>query len=118
MTERRYKFSWDLLGDIPLGRPNLGPDIGLNIYRLMQFTFRDVMEQHLGTEKTNQIFYESGKLAGLEFYKNAFATIKDFNSFFKHIQKALNEFKIGILRVEEADTVKGSFVLTVAEDLD
>ena len=56
MTDRQYKFSWDLLGDIALGRPNLGASTSLEVYRLMQFTFRDVMEQHLGTEKTNQIF--------------------------------------------------------------
>ncbi len=53
MTDRRYKFSWDLLGDIALGRPNLGPHTRLEVYRLMQFTFRDVMEQNLGTEATD-----------------------------------------------------------------
>jgi hypothetical protein len=26
MTDGKYKFSWDLLGDIALGRPNLGPN--------------------------------------------------------------------------------------------
>ena len=53
MTDRRYKFSWDLLGDIALGRPNIGPNMRLEVYRLMQFTFRDIIEQYVGTEKTD-----------------------------------------------------------------
>jgi len=118
MTERKYKFSWDLLGNIELGRPNLGHTTRIEVYRLMQFAFRDVMEQHLGTEKTDQLFYEGGKLAGIEFYKKIFSHIKDFHDFVKSLQEKLREMGIGILRVEEADLEKGSFVLTVAEDLD
>jgi uncharacterized protein len=118
MPDRKYKFSWDLLGDIALGRPNLGPNTRLEVYRLMQFTFRDVIEQHLGTEKTDQIFYEAGKLAGTEFYKEAFVNIKDFNLFIKKLQETFRELGIGILRVEEADLDKGVFILTVSEDLD
>jgi uncharacterized protein len=118
MTERMYQFSWDLLGDIALGRPNLGPTVQLEVYRLMQFTFRDVIEQHLGKEKTDQIFYESGKLAGIEFCKKKFSSIKDFNEFVKNLQETLRELGIGILRVEEADIEKGLITLAVSEDLD
>ncbi len=118
MPERKYKFSWDLLGDITLGRPNLGPNVRLEVYRLMQFTFRDVIEQYVGTEKTDQIFYEAGKLAGIEFYKKNFSNIKDFNEFVKKLQEILREQGIGILRVEEADIENGSLILAVSEDLD
>lgn len=116
--DRKYKFSWDLLGDITKGRPNLGPNTRLEVYRLMQFTFRDVMEQHLGADKTDQIFYEAGKLAGVEFYKNSFSNIQDFNSFIKSLQESLRSMGIGVLRIEEADVEKGAFVMTVSEDLD
>ena len=53
---RKYEFSWDLLGNIGLGRPNLGSTMRLEAYRLMQFCFRDIMEQDLGTEKTDHLF--------------------------------------------------------------
>ncbi len=115
---RKYKFSWDLLGDIATGRPNLGPNARLEVYRLMQYAFRDVMEQNMGTEKTDQLFYEAGHLAGVEFYKNFFSNIKDFNSFIKSLQEKLSDLGIGILRIEEADMEKGAFVMTVSEDLD
>jgi uncharacterized protein len=118
MMDRKYKFSWDLLGDIANGRPNLGPNMRLEVYRLLQFTFRDIIERHFGTEKTDQIFYEAGKLAGIEFYKNVFSNFKDFNDFIKSLQETLRDMGICILRVEEADIEKGVFVLTASEDLD
>jgi predicted hydrocarbon binding protein len=118
MTDRKYNFTWDLLGDISLGRPNLGPHTRLEVYRLMQFTFRDVMEQHIGTEMADYIFFEAGKLAGSEFFKNLFPGVSDFNEFIKKLQETLREMGIGILRIEEADTERGVFTLTVSEDLD
>ncbi len=118
MADRKYKFSWDLLGDIENGRPNLGKSVRIEVYRLMQFAFRDIMEQQLGTEKTDQLFYDAGKLAGVEFYKENLSDSPDFNGFIKDLQVTLRELGIGILRIEEADLEKGSFVLTVSEDLD
>lgn len=118
MNDRKYKFSWELLGDIRNGRPNLGRKACLECYRLMQFTFRDVMEQNFGADKTDQIFYESGKLAGTEFYKNIFPDTNDFNTFVKNLQETLCDMGIGILRIEKADMDKGSLVLTISEDLD
>ncbi len=115
---RKYQFSWELLGNIALGRPNLGHQTRLEVYRLMQFCFRDVMEQHLGAAKTDQLFYEAGRLAGKEFYQHVLGHISDFDEFVKQLQKALKEMGIGILRIEKADLEQGSFILTVSEDLD
>lgn len=69
MNERKYAFSWDLLGDIQNGRPNLGNSTRLEIYRLMQFSFRNVIERRYGTAETDQIFREAGKLAGQAFIR-------------------------------------------------
>ncbi len=117
-TARKYKFDWSLLGDIELGRPNLGRNTRLEVYRLMQFCFRDQMEERLGTEKTDEIFYEAGKLAGYEFYKHMLGTVTDYNEFVKRLQETLKEMGIGIMRVEQADLANGKFIITVSEDLD
>jgi hypothetical protein len=69
-SARKYQFTWDLLGNIADGRPNLGPNTRVEVYRLLQFCFRDVLEQELGTENTDRIFFNAGKLAGEHFYKN------------------------------------------------
>jgi len=118
MPDRKYRFSWELIGDLALGRPNLGPSTRLEIYRLMQFTFRDVLEQHYGTEQTDQLFYQAGHLAGTEFYRQYLSEIKEFNAFIKSLQSSLKDMGMGILRVEKADVAQGSFILSVSEDLD
>jgi predicted hydrocarbon binding protein len=116
--ERKYRFSWNMLGDIASGRPNLGTTTRLEVYRLLQYTFRDVLEEEFGTEKTDELFYKAGLLAGKEFYKNILGTPADLNEFVRDLQKILVDMRIGILRVEAADPVKGSFIMTVSEDLD
>lgn len=115
---RKYRFSWDLLGNIELGRPNLGQYAKIEMYRLMQYSFRDVLEQRLGADETDRIFYESGYLAGRELYHNLIGPVGDFNAFINKLQYLMKELGVGILRVEEADMEEGRFIITVAEDLD
>lgn len=114
----KYKFSWDLIGDIENGRPNLGNMTRVEVYRLMQFSFRDVIEKHVGSEKADQIFYESGRLAGQEFYKNMMTVTDDFNEFINELQTLLRDLGVGILRVENIDLENKEITLTVSEDLD
>jgi predicted hydrocarbon binding protein len=116
--DRRYAFSWDLLGDIELGRPNLGNTTRLEVYRLMQFCFRDVLEQHFGAQVADDVFHEAGKLAGAEFAAHLLSKPDDLGDFVAELQRVLREMGIGILRVEKADPEKGEFVVTVSEDLD
>jgi len=115
---RKYRFSWELLGDLNLGRPNLGRTSRLEVYRLLQFCFRDVLEERLGTEEADRIFYQAGKLAGSQFYQNLLGQVTDFHDFIKQLQTTLKDLGIGILRVEKADLKANSFVFTVSEDLD
>jgi predicted hydrocarbon binding protein len=116
--DRKYAFSWDLLGDIELGRPNLGNTTRLEVYRLMQFCFRDVLEQRFGAQAADDVFHEAGKLAGAEFSAHLLSKPDDLGDFVAELQRVLREMGIGILRVEKADPEKGEFVVTVSEDLD
>lgn len=115
---RKYEFSWELLGDLTKGRPNLGNRTSIEAYRLMQFAFRDIMEQQLGTDKADDIFFQSGKLAGKAFYENMITPTEDLNDFIRQLQKLLKELGMGILRVEKVDMALGEITLTVSEDLD
>ncbi|MCL1941547.1 MAG: hypothetical protein FWG09_06345, partial [Synergistaceae bacterium] len=111
--DRKYEFSWDLLGDIDLGRPNLGREIKLEVYRLMQFTLRDILEEEVGTEKSDEIFYAAGRKAGKAFYAHMLPDCTDVKDFVKKLQEALKEMKIGILRVESIEADAAKLVLTV-----
>ncbi len=118
MPDRRYQFHWGLIGDIALGRPNLGQKTHVEIYRLMEYTFRDVLEQELGAAKTDELFFQAGRLAGKQFFQRYLANLTDFHYFVKGLQQVLKDMGVGILRVEKADLEQGRLVLTVSEDLD
>ncbi len=112
------QFEWSMLGDLTKGRPNLGPMTHVAVYRLMQYTLRDILIRDFGVEKADRAFFEAGKKAGQEYYKNVLTQKKDLNEFFVDIQRTMKELNIGIFRVESSDLERGSFVLTVDEDLD
>ena len=115
---RKYQFSWELIGDIGQGRPNLGSYTDVDVYRLMQFTMRDVLEEKYGSEITDEIFRNAGKLAGTEFYMKFIHPAESLNDFVSKAQTILREKRIGVLRVEKVDMTDGKIMLTVDEDLD
>ncbi|MGE9985602.1 V4R domain-containing protein, partial [Desulfovibrio sp. SGI.169] len=67
MKSRPYRFSWDFIGDVEDGRLNLGNSTRIEVYRLFQYTLRDVLEARYGTEESDRILYEAGYLAGKNF---------------------------------------------------
>lgn len=112
------RFDWSMIGDIAEGRPNLGSTMDVAVYRLMQFTLRDVIIQNFDTATAERIYYQAGELAGRQIFKNALSQKNDFGAFLKELQDLLTTLKIGILRVEKSDLERMEFTLTVAEDLD
>ena len=117
--KRTYnKFVWKDMGDLEKGRPNLGLQVPVLAYRLLQYTWRDVMITELGVDKTNDIIIKAGRLAGRQFCENMLNRELDFNEFISQLQRVLREQAIGILRVEKVDFENMRFTMTVAEDLD
>lgn len=112
------QFEWSMLGDIEMGRPNLGPKVHVSVYRLMHYTLRDILIREFGVEAGDKVFFEAGKKAGEEFCKNILTEKKDLKGLFADLQRTMKELGIGIFRVESADFEKGSFVVTISEDLD
>ncbi len=112
------KFEWSMIGDINEGRPNLGAVMDVAVYRLMQFTMRDVMIQKYGVEAADSLLFDAGELAGKEFCKALVTPTDDINDFVKQVQGLLKDMKIGIVRVEQFDPETMKIILTVAEDLD
>jgi len=111
-------FDWTMIGDVAMGRPNLGATMDVGVYRLMQFTLRDVLIMQFDAETADKIFYDAGQQAGKAFCKELINKENNFSDFVVELQDKLKELKIGILRVEEADLKALNFTLTVSEDLD
>jgi uncharacterized protein len=113
-----YEFTWRDLGDIAVGRPNLGGDVPVLVYRLAQYTMREAIRQRYGEDMARTLLREAGWIAGREFCSNVLDATLDFNGFVAQLQDMLKTQKIGILRLEKADLESLSLVLTVSEDLD
>ncbi|MDO4501476.1 MAG: 4-vinyl reductase [Erysipelotrichaceae bacterium] len=116
--ELHHIFSWDKLGNIKEGRGDLGEDMPVLVYRLLEYSMNHVLAKEFGVEKANDLFRKTGKLAGSEFAKNVLDLNQDLNSFFAQLQRVLRELKIGVLRVESVREEDNTIIITVAEDLD
>jgi len=111
-------FQWESLGDVGEGRKNLGGEMPVLVYRLFQFTMRDVLNKKYGSDEAIELFRMAGELAGEEFAANMLDVSLPFDQFVAHLQQKLKDVKVGILRLEEVNQDASEMVLSVAEDLD
>lgn len=118
MRSDRYNFKWADIGDITLGRPNLGKTTSVAVYRLMQYSLRSTLNKYLGGKQAAELFYQAGYLAGIEFSKNMLDLHLPFNEFVSQLQERLKDLNVGILRIEKADLEKMELTLVVTEDID
>lgn len=116
--EKPSRFAWENLGDIGIGRENLGPDMPVLVYRLFQYTLKDILAREYSEETACDLLRAAGHLAGCEFAKNVLDLSGDFDSFIANLQNTLKDLKIGILRIERANMDTMHFTLSVSEDLD
>jgi predicted hydrocarbon binding protein len=111
-------FTWMSLGDIQVGRPNMGDMTNVMVYRLFQFSMRHILEQRFGIKATEDMLREAGAIAGYEFAASQLDCSKPIFEFIAELHDKLLDLKVGIMRVEKADVDRMEIVLTVSEDLD
>lgn len=118
-SKRKYSFSWSTIGDqLAIARPSLGATTRVEVYRLLQYTLRDVLEEDYGQEKTDEIFRRAGAIAGREFYRKFCADVQDIPGLVTAIESKFRELGIGLFRIESINLEEMSFTLNVEEDLD
>ena len=111
-------FTWDVLGNVDEGRVNLGQEAPVIMYRLFQYTLRDILKREYDSETAAELFRTAGHLAGIHFAENMLDLSGDCDFFIANLQKKLLDLKIGILRIEKADFDNMTFTVTMSEDLD
>ena len=72
-----------MIGNVEEGRPNLGPTIDVAVYRLMQFTLRDILITKFGTQTADRIYYKAGDSAGREFCNHMINKNNEFDGFIR-----------------------------------
>lgn len=113
------KDSWlAYIGNIEDGRENLGSEMPVAVYRLFEFTMKEVLVESFGIEKANALFRKAGEYAGIRFAKEMLDPTMEFNQFIADLQKRLKELKIGLFRLEQVDEDASSLTIAIGEDLD
>jgi len=118
MNLQLQTLEWPQLGDLAMGRPNLGINSNVMVYRLMQMSLRKAMEAQYGVEMSNELFFNAGKIAGSAFCISNLNIELSFYDFIANIQQLFKDLGVGILRIEESDELALKMVLTIEEDLD
>lgn len=118
-TENSHSnFTWDKLGDIKTGRPHLGMEVPVAVYRVLEYAMFDVLTHEFGEEKAQDLFRKAGFKAGSEFAANTLNLQADLEGFVAELSKVMLDMKIGIVRVEKWDAKTDTFTITIGEDLD
>lgn len=112
------EFSWEDLGDIETGRPNLGLLAPVAVYRLLQFSLRHAIAAEHGEAAAARLLERAGQIAGREYCRNVLDRSLAPGPFLADLQKRMREWGIGLLRIEQADFDRLEMTVTVAEDLD
>lgn len=116
--EEEQDFSWKAVGNIEGGRENLGTEMPVMIYRLFQYSVKDVLRKKYGKEEAANIFRMAGELTGTELANNELDLSLPFGEFVAGLQKYMEDIKMGVLRIEKYDEETGHAVITIGEDLD
>ena len=99
-------------------RGNLGAELPVIVYRLLEYSLKDELIKRYGKEEQIDIFRKAGRKAGEFFAKKLLNLDQPLDQFVGELQKKMQEMKIGVLRIEEVDEESGRIILTVAEDAD
>ncbi|WP_246597284.1 V4R domain-containing protein [Faecalicatena faecalis] len=102
----------------PGDRGNLGDELPVIVYRLMEYSMREQLTEEFGEEMQIRIFRSAGYKAGVYFAKKQLDITMPINRFIADLQARMEELKIGVLRVESFEEKTGVLILTVAEDVD
>lgn len=118
LAERKESCLEDLMSYSVNSRGNMGQSVPVAVYRLLEYSFKEQLDQQFGKEMRIQVFRNAGERAGKYFAKQFLDLSLPINQFFSELQKRMEELRIGVLRIEKMDIDTGKIILTVSEDAD
>ncbi len=99
-------------------RGNLGEQLPVFVYRMLEYSLKEALVSRFGKDVQIELFRNAGHLAGTYFAKHMLNIDQPLDSFISELQNKLQEYKIGVLRIEDINPETGRIILTVSEDAD
>lgn len=112
------RLDWSRLGNIQVGRPNLGMLTRVEMYRLLQYSMRSALDEAYDASVARKILHRAGELSGIAFAQEFLDLSQPLNKFLADLHEQLRDLSMGILRVEKMDPDTLTLTVTVSEDLD
>ncbi len=108
----------DELGNIELGRAEIGVEMPVLVYRLFQLSVRKALNDEYGEGEMVNLLRHAGKIAGRTFTRMLLNTSLEFDEFFAQLSARAEELQIGLLSLEKFNPETGSIVVSINDDLD
>lgn len=118
MADRKPLTLEDYLRYDESSRGNLGDELPVVVYRMLEYSLREELVRRFGREAQIDIFRSAGRMAGEYFAKNFLNMDQPLDQFVGQLQEQMKQLKIGVLRIESVDEESGRIMLTVSEDAD
>lgn len=99
-------------------RSNLGKELPVIVYRLLEYSLKDELIERFGKETQIDVFRQAGRKAGEYFARKLLDMNQPLDQFVSQLQAKMQEMKIGVLRIEDVNEESGRIILTVSEDAD
>ncbi len=106
------------IGDLHLGREEMGLEMPVAMYRLFEFSVREALIQMYGEGEMEKLLMFAGQISGANFTSKYLNLSLPYPEFIKNVRNILVDFKVGFLDIESFDKNTGEFIITVKEDLD
>ena len=118
MADRKEVTLEDYLRFDANSRGNLGAELPVLVYRMLEYSLKDELIHRYGREEQIEIFRGAGKKAGEYFARHYLNMDQPLDRFVSELQQTMQSMKIGVLRIEDVDEASGKIILTVSEDAD
>ncbi|MCI1930196.1 MAG: diguanylate cyclase [Clostridia bacterium] len=114
--DKNTKISDYVTANIKDGEKYMEDNMPVVLYRLIQYSIKNTLNNECGNEKADELFRKAGYRAADFICENISDNLCDINNFFNEIQKKFEYFRIGIIKIESWSNEK--IVVTVSENQD
>lgn len=83
----------DCMRPMERGRENLGAELPVAVYRMLEYSFREELAERFGKEEQIRIFRAAGYRAGVFFAQNHLDLSQEFSAFVAQLQRQLEELR-------------------------
>lgn len=81
LPDREHLSLSDCVRPIGHGRENLGTELPVAVYRMLEYSFREELAERFGKEEQIRIFRAAGYRAGVFFAQNHLDLSQEFSAF-------------------------------------